>query len=155
MTEVYLALGANVGNKKAGISNAIKLLTNKLKNVRRAPLYTTKPVGYTKQADFLNTAISGQTDLSPRQLLKYIKEVERQVGRVQRLRWGPREIDIDIIFYGDVVLETSSLTIPHPRFRTRDFVLQPLADLNPELVDPLTQKTVSQLLGEVSNRSLR
>lgn len=149
MITVYLALGSNVGETRGHIEQAIKLLSDILSDIKQAPLYVTKAVGYTNQADFLNTAISGQTSLGPEELLSSIKELEQQLGRVERFRWGPREIDIDIILYGDQVLEAKNLTLPHPAFRERDFVLRPLADLNPSLIDPVTGQTISQLLARL------
>jgi 2-amino-4-hydroxy-6-hydroxymethyldihydropteridine diphosphokinase len=146
MADVYLALGANVGDPAANIEQAVKLIRDVMNDVKQAPIYRTKPVGYTDQPDFLNTAVMGQTDLSPEDLLKAIKDVERRIGRQQRFRWGPREIDIDIIFYGDRVIDTPKLTIPHSRFRERDFVLRPIADLNPRQIDPISGQTVEQLL---------
>lgn len=149
MTTVYLALGSNVGDSRANIAHAIKLLATSLTQIKQAPIYTSKAVGYIDQPNFFNTALSGYTDLNPLALLKFISEVELQVGRVASFHWGPREIDIDIIFYGDLVLETKKLTIPHPRFKERDFVLQPLNDLTPSLVDPLTMKTIRSLLTKI------
>jgi 2-amino-4-hydroxy-6-hydroxymethyldihydropteridine diphosphokinase len=146
MVTVYLALGSNVGDSARYIAKAIDLLSPVLNDIQQAPLYTSKAVGYTDQADFLNTAISGQTELSPQDLVQAIGDIERQLGRVKRFRWGPREIDIDIILYGQQILKTEGLTIPHPSFRERDFVLQPIADLNSKLIDPVSQKTIKQLL---------
>ncbi len=152
MTTVYLALGSNVGDSAHYVEEAIKQLASVLQNVQRAPLYTSKAVGYTDQPDFLNTAVSGQTDLSPQELLAELKQIERSVGRVATFRWGPREIDIDIIFYGDQVVETEELTIPHFSFRERDFVLRPLCDLNPGLIDPVSSQSVQQLLSLVDSQ---
>lgn len=151
-----MALGSNVGDSRGHIEQAIKLLTEKINNVHRAPLYTSKAVGYTEQPDFLNTAVAGQTALESAELLAFVKDVEQRVGRVARFRWGPREIDIDIIFYGDAVLQTETLAIPHPRFQERDFVLQPLIELNPTLRDPKSGQTVQTLLDKlpVSSRSI-
>jgi 2-amino-4-hydroxy-6-hydroxymethyldihydropteridine diphosphokinase len=146
VTTVYLALGSNVGDSAQYIAKAVNLLGSALQDIQQAPLYTSKAVGYTDQADFLNTAISGQTELAPQALLQAIHGVEQQVGRVKRFRWGPREIDIDIIFYDNQTLKTENLTIPHPSFRERDFVLRPLVDLSSKMVDPVSQKTVKQLL---------
>jgi 2-amino-4-hydroxy-6-hydroxymethyldihydropteridine diphosphokinase len=149
MTEVYLALGSNVGDSPAAIARAVELLEEVLNHVQAAPVYRSKAIGYTDQPDFFNTAVSGQTELSSTELLARIKDIEQQLGRVERFRWGPREIDIDIIFYGDQVLETRQLTIPHPAFRDRDFVLQPLIDLNSDLADPATGQKVSGLLSKL------
>lgn len=146
MTEVYLALGSNVGNSREYIANAVKLLNQHLKNLKHAPLYRSKAVGYTDQPDFLNTAVSGQTTLEPLQLFHELKFIEAQIGRTETFRWGPREIDIDIIFYGDTVLDSPELTIPHARFRERPFVLQPIHDLNPAFIDPISGQSVELLL---------
>lgn len=149
MTKVYLALGANVGDARGNIGRAVELLAAKLSDIRQAPIYTSKAVGYVDQPDFLNTAVAGETDLSPLELLKFVKNIEKKIGRVWRFRWGPREIDIDIIFYGDQTLQSDPLTIPHPRFRDRDFVLRPLCDLDPNLLDPVSDKSVRKLLEEL------
>ena len=151
MTEVYLALGSNIGDSRAHIARAIELLREQLQNLKTAPLYLSKPFGVTNQPDFLNTAVSGQTSLSPPELFKFVKEIEQQVGRQERFRWGPREIDIDIIFYGQQTVKTPELTIPHPSFAERDFVLKPLADLNPHLTDPVSGQIVAELLQAVGN----
>lgn len=149
MATVYLALGSNVGDAQAHIDTAIELLSAKIRGIKRAPLYRSKAVGYTDQADFTNTAIGGQTELSPKELLTFTQEVEQKVGRIKRFRWGPREIDVDLIFYDDRTSDTPELTLPHPAFRERDFVLQPLKDLNPELTDPQTGRTVTELLADL------
>lgn len=156
MTSVYLALGSNVGDPAARIARAIELLGTSIQGLRKAPIYRSKAVGYTDQPDFLNTAVSGRTDLPPPDLLAFIKSVENKVGRTQTFRHGPREIDIDLIFYGDLRLETPALTVPHPAFRDRDFVLRPLADLDPDLKDPVSGRTVSGLLAAIdrSDRSI-
>src|SRR5581483_4678477 len=111
---------------------------------------------YTEQADFINTAVVGQTDLAPADLLRAIKDIEHQVGRIPTFRNGPREIDIDIIFYDDLVMKTKELTIPHPELSNRDFVLQPLADLDSNLRHPVSKQTVIQLLAalEPSQKSI-
>ena len=151
MTTVYLALGSNVGDSSAHIKKAVGLLAEAVKDIKQAPVYRSKPVGHTDQPDFLNTAVCGRTNLEPDELLVFLQGVEAKVGRTQTFRHGPREIDVDIIFYGDLRLETPALTVPHPAFRDRDFVLQPLCDLDPELVDPSTGRTVSQLLDAIGS----
>lgn len=154
MTTVYLALGSNVGDSHRHIDRAIELLSAKLSDIRRAPLYRSKAVGYTDQADFTNTALRAQTDLSPQELLNFVKDAERHVGRTPTFHYGPREIDIDIILCGDQVLDTSGpdggrLVIPHSEFSNRDFVLRPLCDLNPSLIDPVSGQTVKALLDKL------
>ena len=156
MTEVYIALGSNVGDSRAHIKNAIKLLNLNLHKIRTAPLYTSKAVGYTKQPNFLNTVLQADTNLDPLELLKFIKEVEAKIGRSKTFRWGPREIDIDIVFYGLLTVNKPQLLIPHPRFHERDFVLLPLLHLNPGFIDPKTGKSLQQLYNQLplSKRSI-
>ena len=108
MNFVALALGANVGNKKESLRKAIKLLSLELSNIRIAPLYKTKPVGFVDQDVFLNTVIIGKTALTPDELLDFVKEVEKKVGRIARFRWGPREIDIDILLYDNIIFQSDS-----------------------------------------------
>lgn len=147
---VYLALGSNVGDSATNIAHAIKLLESSVTQIKQAPVYISKAVGYTDQPDFFNTAVSGQTDLEPQALLNFTSDVERQVGRTATFHWGPREIDIDMIFYGEAVIDTPQLTLPHRHFRERDFVLQPLCDLNPSLVDPVSNQTIQALLAKIT-----
>lgn len=146
MALVYLSLGSNIGDSREYIKSAINMLGASVHDIKQAPVYRTKAVGYTKQPDFLNTAIRGSTDLSPEELLKFVKDVEKEVGRVWSFRFGPRQIDVDIIFYDDLVMKTRDLTIPHAALIGRDFVLKPLCDLDPDLKDPSTGQTVSELL---------
>jgi 2-amino-4-hydroxy-6-hydroxymethyldihydropteridine diphosphokinase len=152
MTTVYLALGSNVGDSAGHIKRAVELLRPVLGGLQQAPLYRSRAVGYTDQPDFLNTALSGTTDLEPLELLQCLKQIERQVGRTPTFRHGPREIDIDIIFYDDLELQTPELTLPHPEFTARDFVLQPLVDLNPFLINPANGQTVQALLAQLESR---
>lgn len=146
MAVVYLALGSNVGDSRRHVALAEELLQEAVSCAVSAPLYVSKATGYTDQADFLNTVISGETELSPQELLKFIKGVEARVGRTPTFRWGPREIDIDIILYDDIIINEPHLTIPHPRFAERDFVLKPLSDLCPTLLDPRTKQPVQVIL---------
>jgi len=151
MTMVYLALGSNVGDSRQHIKQAAELLATVLRDMKQAPVYLSKAVGYADQPDFFNTAVRGLTELEPAALLEQIKDIERQVGRTPTFLHGPREIDIDIIFYGDTLLETDELAIPHPGFRDRDFVLRPLLDLEPSLTDPRTGQTVASLLAKINS----
>lgn len=114
--------------------------------VRRiSSLYRTDPVGVTDQPEFLNLAIEGETALDPVELLRAVKRVERDIGRRPTFRWGPRVVDIDILLYDGLVLETSELTIPHREMMRRAFVLIPLAEIAPELVHPLDHRTMTKL----------
>ena len=102
----------------------------------------------------MNVVIEGRTSLKPAQLLKFVKKTEKEVGRVKRFRWGPREIDIDILFYGKAKYKKGKLTIPHPRVQERDFVLRPLMDLSPAIMHPIYRKTVRQLYKDLPKTSL-
>jgi 2-amino-4-hydroxy-6-hydroxymethyldihydropteridine diphosphokinase len=146
MTEVYLALGSNLGDSRDYLKQAVEMLGAHLHQIKQAPIYRSEAVGYTDQPDFLNTVVCGQTDLSPTELLAELQWIEKKIGRTKTFHWGPREIDIDIIFYGNTILKTPKLTIPHDRFRERAFVLQPLADLNPNFIDPESGLDVSLIL---------
>jgi len=145
MNEVYLGLGSNVGDRLLNLNKAIELLSEKIQILKKSKIYISKAVGYTDQPDFYNMVLYGKTDLSPEELFNFIKDVEKNVGRVYRFHWGPREIDIDILFYNDLVYKSDKLNIPHPRLHERDFVLLPLIELNPKLFHPVLNKIVFDL----------
>ena len=149
MHQIFLALGSNIENRKQHIETAIVLLREKVHNIIVAPLYETKPRYFEDQQNFLNTVLSGFTDLKPRELLQFTKTVQQKVGRVERFRNGPREIDIDILFYDNVVYKDEELEIPHPRLQERDFVLQPFSDINPDFSHPVLKKTIRELLDTI------
>lgn len=153
---VYLGFGSNIGDREAQIRRAIELLdSEELRLVRVSSFYETEPIGFTKQRWFMNCVAEFATQLFPRQLLHRIQRVELQLGRRRAVVNGPRTIDIDILLFGDAVVKTEELEVPHPRFRERRFVLAPLAELNPELRDPVTRRTVSDLLGDVKGQAVR
>ncbi len=154
MEKIFLGLGSNVGNKRRNIDTAIQMLSNYVKDIKKSYYYLTRAVGYTEQDDFINIAISGYTELTPEALFKRIKEIEKEVGRIERFHWGPREVDIDILFYGDQIITRPELKIPHPRIQERDFVLQPLLDLDPEFIHPVLKKSVKELFEELENFSI-
>lgn len=156
MTSVYLALGTNVGDASAQLDSAIRLLAKHIDDLVESRRYESAAVGYTDQPTFTNSVVTGHTNLSPRSLLKFVKETERSVGRIHRFRWGPREIDIDIILYGDSVISDPDLVVPHERFAERDFVLRPLLDLEPGLIDPRSNTPIQTIYGNLpkQNRSI-
>ncbi len=145
MHKIFLALGSNVGNKKEQINSAIELLGKHIKNIKTAKFYETQPMYYKKQENFINTALTGETNLSPEKLLEFVKSIEKKVRRQDRFRNGPREIDIDILFYDDLILKKDHLEIPHPLIQEREFVLNPLMDLDPNFVHPILKKTIKEL----------
>ncbi len=151
---VYLGLGANVGKKKENIEKTIELLGLSISDINLSKIYETKPWGYKKQDNFLNAVVKGKTTLSPGELLELTKSIEKKIGRVYRFRWGPREIDIDILFYNNTVHKEISLEIPHPRLHLRDFVLKPLMDIDSNFVHPILKKAVHQLYKELSEADL-
>ncbi|MGA2595089.1 MAG: 2-amino-4-hydroxy-6-hydroxymethyldihydropteridine diphosphokinase [Bryobacteraceae bacterium] len=156
MKTVYLGLGSNVGDRQAMLRDALAALESpRLHILRVSPVYETEPMYVQGQHWFLNMAAEAETDLFPLQLLHRTSRVEARLGRRRLTPKGPRTIDIDILLFGNSVMRTPSLEIPHPRFRERRFVLAPLADLAPELRDPVTRKTVRQLLGEVAGQVVR
>lgn len=146
---VYLGLGSNLGEREANLLAALAALPPRIEVLERSPVYETAPWGYLDQGDFLNQVIKVATSLSPLDLLAALKEIEKQVGRVPRFKNGPREIDIDVLFFDDQVIEEKGLHIPHPQLARRAFVLMPLNDIAPELVHPVLGKTIAQLLADL------
>ncbi len=151
---VYLALGANLGDRRGNLAAALQRLREVMEIDRVSSIYETDPVGYTDQPRFLNIACCGKTWLDAENLLRYAKEIETAIGRKPSFRNGPRPIDIDILFYDDLRLEQEDLTIPHPRLRERAFVLAPLAEIAPQAIDPVSGKTASELLAAVSREGV-
>jgi 2-amino-4-hydroxy-6-hydroxymethyldihydropteridine diphosphokinase len=151
MPIVYLALGTNLGDRLANLNAAIEVLPPAVRVTALSPVYETPPWGYSDQPDFLNQVVQGETEHSPLALLAALKQLEEALGRTPTFRNGPRVIDLDILFYDDLVLDTPHLAIPHPRLAERAFVLAPLADLAPDLRHPVLGKTVKELLQAVDS----
>ena len=154
MPTIYLTLGTNLGDRLANLRAAIDAFPPSIVHRQSSHIYETPPWGYTDQPAFLNMAVKCETDLDAASLLKRLKQIEVQIGRQQSFRWGPRLIDMDILFYDDLVLESESLTIPHPRLHERAFVLVPLADIAPDLIHPVFQKTIVELLSTVERAGI-
>jgi len=155
MSIIYLALGTNLGHRLANLRAAVAALPPAVSVLAQSPVYETPPWGVAGQPAFLNMALKGETHLAPLALLAYLKQLETQLGRISSIRYGPRLIDLDILFYDDLVLDTPELTIPHPRLHERAFVLVPLADLAPALVHPALGKPVSRLLEGVDANGVK
>ncbi|WP_434400922.1 2-amino-4-hydroxy-6-hydroxymethyldihydropteridine diphosphokinase [Planococcus sp. 11815] len=138
MNEVYLSLGSNLGDRKAQLQEAVRLLqTNpSISNIKMSSIYETAPVGYLDQYAFLNLVIRLETSLSPLELLDICQEIEQVLHRERLVRWGPRTVDLDVLLYGQEQVATERLTIPHPRMYERAFVLVPLQELMPSLILP-------------------
>jgi 2-amino-4-hydroxy-6-hydroxymethyldihydropteridine diphosphokinase len=130
MAICYLSLGSNIGEREKNLKKAISFLKKKgIKILEKSKVLETKPVGYKNQPDFLNQVIKVETNLSPFELLKTVKIIEREIGRKKTFRWGPRIIDIDILIYDDVKINTKRLTIPHREIKNRDFIITLLKEL--------------------------
>jgi len=147
---VYLALGSNLGNRLANLKEAISALTPQMDVKAKSPVYETPPWGYEDQPKFLNQVIRGKTYLEPEPLLKHLKRLEIALGRKDSFPNGPRLIDIDILFFDELIFHSPALIIPHPRLHERAFVLLPLMDLDPELVHPANKKSVREMLASCS-----
>jgi 2-amino-4-hydroxy-6-hydroxymethyldihydropteridine diphosphokinase len=142
---VYLALGSNLGDRLANLKQAIDALTPQMEVKAKSSVYETPPWGYEDQPKFLNQVVKAKTYLDPEPLLKHLKRLEVALGRQASFPNGPRLIDMDILFYDELILNTSSLIIPHPRLPERGFVLLPLMELSPDLVHPLNKKSVREM----------
>ncbi|MEX0786192.1 MAG: 2-amino-4-hydroxy-6-hydroxymethyldihydropteridine diphosphokinase [Dehalococcoidia bacterium] len=155
LPDVYLGLGANLGDRQRNLAMALRRLEPLVRIEAVSSLYETDPVGPQDQPPFLNAVCRAITGLPPRGLLRHIEEVERDIGRRRGERWGPRPIDIDLLLYGDLVLDEGGLRVPHPELQERAFVLAPLAELAPELAHPALGRTIAGLAADVDGSGVR
>ena len=146
-----IALGSNLGESIATVENALQTIseTTGISLTKNSSWYKTKPVGGPPQPDYVNGCALVKTKLDPHQLLETILGIEQQFGRVRKEHWGARTLDLDLILYNDIVLDTPNLQVPHPRMRERAFVLIPLAEIAPNWIEPVTGKTITQLRDEI------
>jgi len=152
---VYIGIGSNLGDSKTNIQKAIKMMEEDgiVKQMQTSSVYLTEPVGPKEQPDFLNSVVKGETDLAPFELFGSLLKIERKLGRKRRQRWGPREIDLDILFYDDRTVNQENLVIPHPEIENRRFVLVPLVEISPDLKHPVSNKNMKDLLKEAKDQS--
>lgn len=148
-TRVFIGLGSNLGDRLGFLNRAIKSLLPEVSPLRSSHVYQTPPWGFTDQPQFLNQVVEAQTDLEPEELLKKLKQIERKLGRIETIRYGPRCIDLDILFYGNAIIQSESLIIPHPLLAERTFVLVPMNELSPNFIHPQLMTKISDLLQEL------
>lgn len=151
---VYLGLGSNLGNRKSRLEEAIEQISKFATVKKTSSIYETEPWGLKDQPKFLNQVIFVESILGPNELLSRLKKIEQQMGRKKSVHFGPRLIDLDILFYDDLIMKTDDLTIPHPYLTERAFVLVPLAEIAPTLVHPQKHKTIKALMKEVDPSSV-
>lgn len=152
---IFLALGTNLGDRFENLETAINSLPPDILVQKRSSVYETPPWGFEDQPAYLNMVLQAETGFSPWKLLKTLKKLEGGMGRKHTFRYGPRLIDIDILFYDQMNLEQSGLVIPHPRIAERAFVLVPMAEIAPNFVHPVLQVSIQDLLAEVETRGIR
>ena len=150
---VAVALGSNLGDRERTIHSAIETLKFHLQDLAFSSFYETDPVGYADQPAFLNAAVVGATSLSAHDLLEFLIDIERRFGRTRSFPNAPRTLDLDLILYGDVVMDEPALRLPHPRFRERRFVLDPLSEIAADWLDPVTGLNVGQLRSRLVSSS--
>jgi 2-amino-4-hydroxy-6-hydroxymethyldihydropteridine diphosphokinase len=155
LAKAYLSLGSNLGDRLRFLKEAISKIeeSDNITINRISSVYETQPVGYKNQGWFLNLVIEIETSLVPQDLLQHILTVEDQMGRKREVKWGPRNIDIDILLYDNQVIQSNHLTVPHPRMPERRFVLLPLAEIAPKLLHPQLIKSIEELLEGCEDKS--
>jgi dihydroneopterin aldolase/2-amino-4-hydroxy-6-hydroxymethyldihydropteridine diphosphokinase len=151
---VYLSLGSNIGNKRKNLLEAIRKI-GELENtevVKSSTILETEPFGYLEQDNFLNACLEVKTLMTAQEFLKEILQIELDMGRVREIKWGPRIIDIDILFYDKEIIEEDNLAVPHPWICEREFVLDPLSEIAPNYIHPLEKKTITMLARKLKER---
>jgi 2-amino-4-hydroxy-6-hydroxymethyldihydropteridine diphosphokinase len=151
---IYLALGSNMGDRLANLETAIQSLRPKVRVLKRSSIYETPPWGFIDQPSFLNMVIKAETSLSPEKLLNFIKILENSLGRKATFRNGPRLIDLDILFFDQLIINIPGLTIPHPRLHERGFVLVPLAEIAPDVIHPVLKITMREFLANAECKGI-
>ena len=152
---VYLALGSNMGNRLSNLKAAVLNLTPQMTVKQKSSIYETPPWGFTEQDAFLNQVVKVTTYLEPEPLLRHLKRMETALGRVPNFQNGPRVIDIDILFFDKMIINTPPLVVPHPRLHERAFVLVPLAEIEPDFVHPILQRPINKILEDVDRSEIK
>jgi 2-amino-4-hydroxy-6-hydroxymethyldihydropteridine diphosphokinase len=154
MSTVYIGIGSNLGNRQKNCLRAIELLEKRGIIIKeRSTMYETEPWGIKDQPKFINMVVEIETVLNPNELLRILKDVEKKVGRKESLKWGPRIIDLDILLVDDIIINEDNLKIPHPLMHKRDFVLQPLCEIAPDIKHPLLKLSIDKLMQKLLKKS--
>jgi 2-amino-4-hydroxy-6-hydroxymethyldihydropteridine diphosphokinase len=153
MGKIYLSLGTNLGDKKGNLEHALELLSEKVEILKVSSFYETEPVGYSDQPWFLNIAVEGTTSLSPEELIEFTQSIEHEMKRVKTIINGPRIIDVDILLYDDMKINTKNLTVPHPRMTERAFVMYPLFEISPNLT--IEGKNIKGIINGLEGEKIR
>lgn len=150
MNIVYIAFGSNIGDRHEAVEKALEMIEQRgMRIVKKSKIYQTEPYGYIDQPEFINGAVCVETLLNAREVLVNLLDIEEEIGRVREFKWGPRIIDLDIIFYNNDIISEEDLKVPHPDMQNRDFVLGPLMDICPELIHPLLGEKVKELYNKI------
>lgn len=149
MATAFIGIGSNIGDRIKNCRKSISLLSEKVRIVKQSSFYKTKPWGKPDQEPFINFVVEIETELAPRNLLKFLKKIESKMGRTMTVRWGPRVIDLDILYYDNRVIKEDGLMIPHQYLHERLFVLAPLFEIAPDLYHPILKKGVSEILSSL------
>ena len=152
---VYLVLGSNMGNRLSNLKAALLNLTPQMTVKQKSSVFETPPWGFTEQDAFLNQVVKVTTYLEPEALLRHLKRMETALGRVPNFQNGPRVIDIDILFFDKMIINTPPLVVPHPRLHERAFVLVPLAEIEPDFVHPILQRPINKILEDVDRSEIK
>lgn len=153
MSKIYLGIGSNIGDSRKNIESALLLLNKKINILNKSSYYETEPVGFKDQPWFLNIVIEGETDLNPKELLEFTQSIEKDMKRVKTILNGPRIIDVDILIYSDINMESENLIIPHPRMHARAFVMVPLFEIAPKLI--INNMAIADIMKNLKGEEIR
>ena len=147
MNGIYIALGSNIGDREGNLKRALDMLEeSSVHIIKKSKFYETKPYGVADQPDFLNDVAEFSADMQPIDLLHTMQDIERRMGRERKRHWGERNIDLDLLIYPNVIMDTPELTLPHKDMENREFVLRPMTEIAPDLVHPVLGSTMQELL---------